>query len=237
MNPGEDTVLGYSTSALASPIRVPFIGSAPPIIPMLTQRSNVIIPPMVNELSSPRGIPDLNSQNISPIIPISSIIPIPQMSPSPPLIMNKKSPGLIKNLDMDIIKKLESYKYKVIETINLQSGNNVEARYVKAIDNRGHYIIIELDVDSSILYRPTDLTTVEIISPANELPQSVKSGLLASISDFVSGVAIECKDIIYILYNKLHGQTKDLYLHIIHKPENRSELDADCTLGIPIIKM
>ena len=225
---GLQNIQGYSNPALSSPIRISSVGTIPPRITdispnrnfnnfPLTQRNNYIVPSVVNDLPSPRNL----EMPISPVLNSANI----------------NQQYLVNSLEDDILTRLKKYNYKPIETINIRTMMSKEAKYIKAIDQRGHYVAIELDLDSNILVQPSDLTTSESVEVVSTIPQSVRMGLLAAAGKSVSGILTECKNGICISSNNERGKPQESFLTIIEKPTDRSLLSTDSILAIPIIKL
>jgi len=147
--------------------------------------------------------------------------------------------SLVNSLESDVITRLKSYKYKPLETINIRtdaSRNFREAKYIKAVDQRGHYVAIELNVDSNVLVQPSDLTTSESVEVTSTVPQSIRMGLLAAAGNSVSGILTECKNGICISSNNQMGRPSESFLTIVERPTDRSLLGND-VLAIPIIRL
>lgn len=227
--------------------------SSPRYSPDYTIHSSPIIQPspIIQQSSGPhlfmQSSPIQNSfiQN-SPIIQPSPI----QNSPIQPSPIIKQSPiqnsglslqnqgTIVKSLDSDINKKLEAHKYKILETINLSRvGGQREAKYVKAIDQRGHYVTIDLNLDSNIQVHPSDLTTMETVNINSNIPYSTRMGILNAAGKRVGGVAFECKNGICITSNSTRGPPKENFLTIIEKPVDRTVLENDSMLATPVIRL
>lgn len=302
-------IQGYSNLALSSPIRVSPVGTVPPKIPDssfqrtpinngLTQRNNIIVPPIVTDLSSPRFSSQSSVNEVNSSIPQSTIIRYPisqsplQSFPNtsmsnqpiirPAIIQNPETPNIlgvqrsesrsieapnilnvqrpesksietpnilniqrsenrpiIKTLDNNINQKLDELGYKVLETINIKRDNRVESKYIKTIDPRGHFVVIELNLDSNVLVQPSDLTTVESSNINSDIPKSIRNGVLSVAGNSIGGISFECKNGICISKSSPKGKTEieENFFTIIGKPADRSILEKDDILAIPVIRM
>jgi hypothetical protein len=223
-------IQGYNNPALASPIRIGSIGSLPPRIADfstgLTQRESIPTVPVNDPLASPRyspnfnqlsvpsslgNIPIITNSNTMPIMPIvesvNTRIPTQQVIPDRP-----RDNVSIKSLDNILNKRLESHGYRIVNTIYINNRGQKEAKFIDAIDSRGHRIFIELNVDSVVVNQGSDLTVSEGDATNSCVSHAIRMGILGTIGRKVSGVAFKCKNGIVLTYNSLKGPVKESFL-------------------------
>lgn len=255
-------ISGLSTSPTASPIRIPSISMLPPKIspivqpstPLFSQRMNPIVPPVPSVLSGPSAtvgpmVPSMNQFVLQPpvpsgpsipLVPSTAISPVPVDLPIPLVPSPTTSVQFLPSnlMNQNIENKLLDLGYTPKETIIRKlSDSQREAKYIRAIDNRGNSVLIELNVESNIAVQPSDLTTVES-SPVISIPYSIRSGIFEAAGKQISGVAYDCTSGICIMSNDpVTMKPVDKFLTIVEKPSARVALEQDSFLASPIIKL
>lgn len=146
----------------------------------------------------------------------------------PPISYNSSS--IINN---EITQKLEKFGYKVIEYIRLKDQKSF--KYVKTINPRGHTVLIELD--ESINVNSPNLITVESVPVGDQIPFSLKSGMLSAAGNNVLGISFECKNGYCLLRHNDNFEVTENFLNIVEKPSDKVAFSTDSLLAIPIIKL
>ena len=176
--------------------------------------------------------------------PLVSSATLGSISPS---VRNVSSPIAVNNKDIqffrpdsvnqDIEKKLLDLGYMSIGTIKFKRDNEITAKYIKAIDNKGNMVLIALNIDSNIAVHPSDLTTVESVF-AVSIPYSLRAAVFNAAGSQVSGVAFDCENgLCTMLTDPSNKKMKEVPYSIIERPSDKVALEANSVLGIPIVRM
>ena len=138
---------------------------------------------------------------------------------------------------INLEQELPKYGYKSLEKIITKDNEgNMTAKYVKAINENGQTVFIELDIVSNVEINPSDLVMTET-KDANLIPYSIKSGAYNAAGLNVSGILFECKNGICSI-NRKPSSTEPIETNFVitENPNNKYGYIKDNPIPYPIIK-
>jgi len=189
VNPTSPIAVPSTPSPRRSPLRQP--NNAVPLIniPPSNNARNVFLSQI------PGYTPNKLTQSVPPILPsnTNSIPIIPEQNLAQTPLTFETYNGILED-ENSVENDLAKYGYVATDKIITRDNDgNVAARYIKATNDRGQQVFVELDIDGKVAVRPTDLTLIES-KQANEIPYNVKVGTYNCAGNGVCGVAFECKE-------------------------------------------
>lgn len=139
--------------------------------------------------------------------------------------------------NQDIEKKLfDELGYLPLGSIKYKDGPLV-VKYIEAIDHRGNMVLIDLNVDSNITVRPSDLTTIRGTNSIS-IPYAVRVGIHAAAGNKIAGTAYKCDDgMCVMLTDPSTLKPVDIHLTFVENPANRVVHIDDSYIAIPVIRM
>lgn len=246
---------GFAGSPNSSPIRLPSLGPSPPKLSSLSFPGNsvgalnpAIFNVQTNQVTQP-SFSDLSISDVKPVTPslqepVKLSIPSPKVEvPStikPPSVNNQMIQEHLQSnhlVNSDIEKKLSDLGYSILRTIRYRNNDQLEAKYILAIDHRGNSVLIYLNVDGNITVQPSDLTTTEMISSVN-IPYAVRSGIHSAAGNKIAGTAYVCDSgMCVMLTDPITLKPVDSHLTFVEKPANKVVYVDDSPLAIPVIRL
>lgn len=113
----------------------------------------------------------------------------------------------------------------------------VEGRYLKAINERGQTVFVELDTDGFVSVQPEDLTMI-VSKRASKIPVSVKTGAMECAGSDVCGVAFECNGEVCTLTREDPSMApSELVLHSVSKSTERSVVEEGTPIAYPLVRL
>jgi hypothetical protein len=150
--------------------------------PSMDKLSPITLPsiPVAKSLTS---VPE---SNLKPLV--TEKTEIKEASPSTASFENYQ--GMIRENDVET-SLVDSGYLPVDKVLTKDDNGNLMCQYVKAIDETGRSVFVDLDCDGYVSVSPKDMVVTEK-SQASVIPYSVKMGTYECASSDVCGVAFEC---------------------------------------------
>ena len=105
-----------------------------------------------------------------------------------------KIPNNIDLEEANVEKKLVAKGFITIERILVHTPMGTEGRYIKAINDKGQTVFIELDGEGVVAVKDDDVILFENSSKPSIIPVSTKLGSLESVGLEATGVVFECSN-------------------------------------------
>lgn len=236
---------GLVTSSLASPV----------------VETSVLSPMTASALSYPNGVPQPTMKNtrLASSLPVSgsTVSPVPQptrsRTPSPirrntVRSTSNNTPPTLGSMGVASNSTFETLTQSSVEMELLaagyiprekvivgQDGGALQGRFIKAINQFGQPVFIELDGEGFISTQPGDMTMVET-KTATVVPSSIKMGYQQCLQYQSCGVAFECHDGICTLINDTQGTRETNLVYTEKRSEKAVFLDGEVA-AFPVIRL
>lgn len=257
---------GFAGSPNSSPIRLPSLGPAPPKLSSLSfplrDTPSINISPQINPaIFAIPAVSPVSVVHSVPLAPATNSLPMLSQGPiqlsnglqvTPeirPMVQSPKidtilrppssnvqfvQPGLS---NQDVEKKLLDLGYISFRNIKLRKGDQLEAKYILATDHRGNMVLIYLNIDSNIMVKPSDLTTMESANSVS-IPYAIRVGIHSAAGNKIAGTAYLCDNgMCVMLTDPVSLKPTDNHLTFVEKPADKIAYIDDSPVAVPVVRM